>query len=305
MSHAFTTPFTPNPAPEAPSPTFFVLAEPSRPLPARRELERLLGRWLMRELSGWVQMVIVEMLGEGQVEIVEDALVRTRVDPRQADEQRLIVVRCNDRRGPRRPGFWAALCVAEALAELVEGEIVDPRCAGLGLRPRPGLRPPADARVHVVDHLGVPSSAMQGRRHWLTTIGMAHFGLPDLEIEAVPGTMTEIAGRLLLGVAQHLVDGTAAAPRPGAGPREVLVTLGEMHWALGRDPLAMPARLGRGWTRIGLARGPSRVGSWPELVSLQAPLGARRVAANHWITGAWLDLVGTSVPHPRASLARP
>jgi hypothetical protein len=155
------------------------------------------------------------------------------------------------------------------------------------------LRPPADARVHVVDHVAIPSSTTQGRRHWLTTIGMAHFGLADLEIEAVPGPMTEIAGRLLLGVAQHLVDGTAAAPRAGAGPREVLLTLGELHWALGRDPTAMPTREGRGWTRIGLVRTASR--GWPDLVGLQAPIAARTPTASHWITAAWLDLVGRPV----------
>lgn len=289
MNHAI-----PSPTLDPPIPTFFVLTSPDHALPPRGELERRLARWLLRELSGWVQLMILEMLADGRLEIIEDALVRTRVDPRQSDDQRLIVVRCQDRPGPRRPGFWAALCIAEAIAELVEGELVDPRRAGMGLRPRAGLRPPVDARVHVVDHLGVPCSSTQGRQHWLTTVGMAHFGLPDLEIEAVPGTMTEIAGRLLLGIAQHLVDGTAAAPRAGAGPREVLLTLGEMHWALGRDPMAMPAREGRGWTRVGLVRAANR--GWPELVGLQAPIGARRSTAGHWITAAWLDLVGRPVP---------
>ncbi|MFV8749777.1 hypothetical protein ACNOYE_04410 [Nannocystaceae bacterium ST9] len=298
MSHATTTiTQSTHPNDDIPTPTFFILASPDRPLPPRPELDRQLARWLLRELSGWVQLVILEMLADGRLEIVEDALVRPRVDPRQSDDQRLIVVRCHDRRGPRRPGLWAALCIAEAIAELVEGELVDPRRAGMGLRPRVGLRPPADARVHVVDHLGVPCSSMQGRQgrqRWLTTLGMAHFGLPDLEVEAVPGTMTEIAGRLLLGVAQHLVDGTAAAPRAGAGPREVLLTLGEMHWALGRDPQAMPLHQGRGWTRIGLAREASR--GWPELIRLQAPIGSRRPATSHWLTAAWLDLVGGPVP---------
>jgi hypothetical protein len=279
---------------EIPTPTFYVLASPDHPLPPRPDLQRHLARWLMRELSGWVQLMILEMLADGRLEILEDALVRPRVDPRQSDEQRLIVVRCQDRPGPRRPGLWAALCVAEAIAEFVEGELIDPRRASVGLQPRAGLRPPADARVHVVDHLGVPSSSTHGRQHWLTTVGLAHFGLPDLEIEAVPGTMTEIAGRLLLGVAQHLVDGTAAPPRTGAGPREVLLTLGEMHWALGRDPTAMPAREGRGWTRIGLARSASR--GWPELIGLQAPIAARKPSAEHWITAAWLDLVGRPAP---------
>lgn len=288
-----TLPFTPTPihaANEPPCPTFFVLAPPELELPPRRELTRELSRWLQRELSGWVQLVALELLAEGRLEIVEDALVRTRVDPRASDHQRLIVVRCPDRLGPRRPGLWTALGVAEALAERLGGELIDPRRAGFGLRPRAGLRPPADARVHVVDHLGVPSSTMHGRTHWLTTIGMAHFGLPDLEIEAVPGPLTEIAGRLLLGVAQHLVDGTAAAPRIGAGPREVLLTLGELHWALGHDPQAMASRRGRGWTRVALAREASR--AWPELVGVRAPAGARTHDAQRWLAAAWLDLVG-------------
>lgn len=287
-----------------PCPTFFVLAPASAQLPERTQLIRELSRVLARELSGWVQAVALELLTSGRVEIREDALVRTRVDPRASDEQRLIVVQCTDRLGPRRPGLWTALCVAEALAERVGGELVDPRRAGFGLRPRAGLRPSPDARVHVVDHLGVPCSRTPGQRsrHWLTTIGMAHFGLPDIEIEAVPGPLDEIAGRLLLGVAQHLVDGTVAAPRRGCAAREVLLTLGELLWALGHDPRTLPSRRGRGWTRIALVRDSGR--AWPELVSLRPPAGARQQAAEHWITAAWLDLVGIG-PAPLPTNAEP
>lgn len=287
-----------------PQPTYFVLAPAGTQLPERTQLIRELSRVLSRELSGWVQIVALELLAAGRVEIREDALVRTRVDPRASDEQQLIVVQCEDRLGPRRPGLWTALCVAEALAERVGGELVDPRRAGFGLRPRAGLRPSPDARVHVVDHLGVPCSRTPGQRsrHWLTTIGMAHFGLPDLEIEAVPGPLHEIAGRLLLGVAQHLVDGTVAAPRRGAAARELLLTLGELLWALGHDPRTLPNRRGRGWTRIALARESGR--AWPELISLRPPAGARQRGSEHWITAAWLDLVGIG-PAPLPSGVAP
>ncbi|MFO7563387.1 MAG: hypothetical protein R6X02_12150 [Enhygromyxa sp.] len=193
-----------------PRPLFFVRAPATRPLPPREELDVYLQRWLMRELSGWVQLVVLELLADGSVEWIADAV-------HGADEgsQRLIAVRCVDRRGPRRPGLWAALSIASALAELLGGAVVDPRRSLEVLGDRKPLRPPADARVRAVDHLCIPSSRGIGRRRWLSTVGMAHFGLPDLELVDVPERVSERGARLLLGVAQHLIDSSWSPPRPG------------------------------------------------------------------------------------------
>lgn len=244
-----------------PCPVFFVRAPSGRALPPSAELEEYLQRWIMRELSGWAQLVVLELLSDGSLEWIADAVhgglrgVGIGVSgqgPEQGAEQRLIAVRCVDRRGPRRPGLWAALSVASALAELLGGVVVDPRRSlevGGGGKP---LRPPADARVQTIDHLCVPSSRGLDGRRWLSTIGMSHFGLPDLGVERVPEEAAELGARLMLGVAQHLIDSSWSPPRPGDPRREVLLTVGELHWALGGEPGSIPPTRGRGSTPIAL-----------------------------------------------------
>lgn len=270
-----------------PRPFFFVRVPADRRLPSSDELDIYLQRWLMRELSGWVQLVILDLLADGSVEWIADA-----VHGAVADEgHRLIAVRCVDRRGPRRPGLWAALSIATALAELLDGVVVDPRRSLEVFGERKPLRPPADARVRAVDHLCVPSSRGLDRRRWLSTIGMAHFGLPDLELIEVPEPLTEIAARLLLGVAQHLIDSSWAPPRPGDHPREALLTIGELHWALGGEAGTIPSTRGRGWTRVAIELDVGR--AWPELLRVGPPIGARSWRdPGAWIRDAWADLFG-------------
>jgi hypothetical protein len=270
-----------------PRPVFFVRAPASRELPAPDELDIHLQRWLMRELSGWVQLVVLELLADGSVEWIADAVHGAVGGP----GQRLIAVRCVDRRGPRRPGLWAALSIASALAELLGGVVVDPRRSLEVFGNRKPLRPPADARVRTVDHLCVPSSRGLGRRRWLSTIGMAHFGLPDLELIDLPESVAEQGARLLLGVAQHLIDSSWTPPRPGDHPREALLTIGELHWALGGEAGTIPHTRGRGWTRVAIELDAGR--AWPELLRVGPPLGARSWRdPGAWIRDAWADLFG-------------
>ncbi|HLT37867.1 MAG TPA: hypothetical protein VK034_16395 [Enhygromyxa sp.] len=270
-----------------PRPLFFVRAPASRQLPPSDELDVYLQRWLMQELNGWVQLVVLELLADGSVEWIADAVHGAVTDA----GQRLIAVRCVDRRGPRRPGLWAALSVATALAELLDGVVVDPRRSLEVFGDRKPLRPPADARVRTVDHLCVPSSRGLARRRWLSTVGMAQFGMPDLELVEVPESVTQIGARLLLGVAQHLIDSSWTPPRPGDHPREALLTIGELHWALGGEAGSIPYTRGRGWTRVAIELDAGR--AWPELLRVGPPLGARSWRdPGAWIRDAWADLFG-------------
>jgi hypothetical protein len=169
--------------------------------------------------------------------------------------------------------------------------VVDPRRSLEGFGEREPVRPPADARVRTVDHLCVPSSRGQSRRRWLSTLGMAQFGLPDLELVEVPERATEIGARLLLGVAQHLIDGSWTPPRPGDHPREALLTVGELHWALGGEAGTIPPTRGRGWTRVAIELDAGR--AWPELLRVGPPLGARSWRdSGAWLRDAWADLFG-------------
>jgi hypothetical protein len=265
-------------------PTFFVRAPGGATLPDPITVERHLLRWVMRELSGWLQLAVVERITDGSVEWTSDATAQPSCGAR------VIAVRCVDIPGPRRPGLWAALSVAHALAELLGGCVVDPRrsAASFGVRAR--LRAPADGRVRAIHQLCVPSSRGRGREHWLTSVGMAHFGLPDLELVDVPDLELERGARLLLGVAQHVID-TAWLPPRDSGKREILLTVGELHWALGGDADAVPLSTGRGWTRVALQLEAER--AWPELLRLGPPSGARRWRdSGAWLRDAWTDLFG-------------
>lgn len=273
----------PPPRPHA-RPTFFVRAPANATLPSPSAVERHLLRWIMRELSGWLQLAVIELITDGTVEWTSDATAQP------SSSARMIAVRCADIPGPRRPGLWAALSVAHALADLLGGCVVDPRRCAVSFGARAQLRAPADGRVHAIHQLCVPSSRGRGREHWLSSVGMGHFGLPDLELVDVPDAELERGARLLLGVAQHVIETAWLPPRDGT-KREVLLTLGELHWALGGDADAVPMSTGRGWTRIALAFDAER--AWPDLLRLGPPIGARQWRdSGAWMRDAWTDLFG-------------
>jgi hypothetical protein len=120
---------------------------------------------------------------------------------------------------------------------------------------------------------------------------MAHFGLPDLELVDVPDAELERGARLLLGVAQHVIETAWLPPPQSACKREVLLTVGELHWALGGDADAVPISTGRGWTRVALGFDGGR--AWPELLRLGPPSGARQWRdGGAWLRDAWTDLFG-------------
>lgn len=261
-------------------------------LPKPAELERHLRRSIMRELSGWLQLTVLELLDDGTLEWTSDAIA----DPNSG--ARVIAVRCADIPGPRRPGLWATLSVAHALAGLLGGHVVDPRRSAVTFGGQPRLRAPADGRVRAVDHLSVPYSRGRDGLCWLSSVGMAHFGLPDLELIDVPTAEAERGARLLLGVAQHVIEASDAAEA-----RELLLTVGELHWALGGEVDAVPISTGRGWTRVALEFHGGR--AWPELLRLGPPSGARRWRdSGAWLREAWVDLFGSPSRSSVAGAAR-
>ena len=275
-----------------PQPCFFVHA-PRPDLPGRAALERLIRRWIMRELSGWLQLRVLELVDGGQVEWAFDVELPGALGFEVCPGPRVLAVRCVDEWGPRRPGLWAALAVAHALAELLGGSVIDAFHSAALFGPRRWMRPLADGRVHIIDHLRVPSSSAGGRCRWLSSLGLAQFGLPDVELVELPPAAVERGARLLLGVAQHLVDSGLRAPSAGSLPREVMLTVGELHWALGGELGSRPLSTGRGWTRVALTR--EQPGAWPQLLRLGPPAGARRWGdRGAWLRDAWRDLYGSA-----------
>lgn len=283
--------------PARPRPIYFVRAPAGAELPEPAVLRLYLRRWVLRELCGWAQLAVHERVADGRVEWSEDSIASRALAGGAPARERILAVRCEDRRGPRRPGLWTALCVAEALAELLGGELVDARRGWSVSAAR--LRPPADARVRTVDHLWVPSSRGGDRRRWLSTVGMGGFGLPELELVDVSDRAAQIGARLLLGVAQHMIDAAWTPPRVDGPARELLLTHGELFWALGGEQGVTPRTRGRGWTRVLLEVDHGR--AWPELLRLCPPFGSRNWrSTGAWLRDAWSDLFGP----PEASARR-
>lgn len=103
--------------------------------------------------------------------------------------------------------------------------------------------------------------------------------------------MVERGASLLLGVAQHLIDAGWSPPRAGDGQRELLLTVSELHWAVGGEADATPIINGRGWTRVAVELDDRH--AWPGVLRLRPPSGARRWPdTGAWMRDAWSDLFG-------------
>lgn len=203
-----------------------------------------------------------------------------------------------DQPGPRRPGLWGCVVIAQALAAATGGKIVDPNRKGMGGVAVEELLVRSDARVHVGRHICVPACAGPGRGTWLTTLGLRKFGVPELEMCAVQSKHVESAARLMAGVGQVLVDSDGPSLLSGRVPAALTVTLRELQWALGLRPTASTTGA-KQWTRIGLRSRRVLPRCAPRIELLPAPgyRGSRR----DWLSFALADLVG---PPRRAAQER-
>lgn len=130
----------------------------------------------------------------------------------------LVVVQASYRPGWPPVHEWAARAVAAALAEAVDGDLVD--VFGLQfLDPAAALRslPDAEGRIRLVDWVLVPYSSDDGGL-WFTTKGLRRFGLLELQAQEVPAHLTRAWGAVMTGVARRLLrtwtDGLAEPEVP-------------------------------------------------------------------------------------------
>ncbi|SCL23164.1 hypothetical protein GA0074694_3571 [Micromonospora inyonensis] len=148
---------------------------------------------------------------------------------RLAEATHVVVVRAEYRPGWPPAHEWAARAVAAAVAETVDGDVVD--VFGLQfLDPATALRslPDAHGRVRLVDWVLVPySSDADGL--WFTTKGLRRFGLLELQTQGVPDHLTRAWGAVLTGVASRLLrtwtDGLAGEEVPAFVQLPVLTTV--------------------------------------------------------------------------------
>jgi hypothetical protein len=124
---------------------------------------------------------------------------------RLAAATHLVVVQAEYRPGWPPAHEWAARAVAAAVAETVDGDVVD--VFGLQfLDPAAALRslPDAEGRIRLVDWVLVPySSDADGL--WFTTKGLRRFGLLELQAQGVPDHLTRAWGAVMTGAARRLL----------------------------------------------------------------------------------------------------
>ncbi|MFO7563713.1 MAG: hypothetical protein R6X02_13780, partial [Enhygromyxa sp.] len=105
-----------------------------------------------------------------------------------------------------------------------------------------------------------------------------------------------LMSRLLAAVRRGPAAVRTGRPRRRGSTREALLTIGELHWALGGELGSIPHTSGRGWTRVAIELDAGR--AWPELLRVGPPLGARQWRdPGAWIRDAWADLFGPPPAH--------
>lgn len=146
-----------------------------------------------------------------------------------------LVVTATDALAPPRPGLWAVLAASRAVAGELEGVLCFPHVGCLPVPSWDGMRLPADGAIVASHHVFVLQSFDGRAVGWVTTCGMADFGLPDLEAVDVPPGLGFTVARILGATAQHLIRDVQAGARrhPGNGftleiGREVRVTARDM-----------------------------------------------------------------------------
>ncbi|MEU8262850.1 DUF2314 domain-containing protein [Micromonospora sp. NPDC048999] len=148
---------------------------------------------------------------------------------RLAAATHLVVVQAEYRPGWPPAHEWAARAVAAAIAETVDGDVVD--VFGLQfLDPAAALRslPDAEGRIRLVDWVLVPySSDTDGL--WFTTKGLRRFGLLELQAQGVPDHLTRAWGAVMTGAARRLLrdwtEGLAGEEVPAFVQLPVLATV--------------------------------------------------------------------------------
>ncbi|SCF47209.1 DUF2314 domain-containing protein [Micromonospora mirobrigensis] len=148
---------------------------------------------------------------------------------RLAEATHLVVVQAEYRPGWPPAHEWAARAVAAAVAETVDGDVVDVFALQF-LDPATALRslPDAEGRIRLVDWVLVPySSDAEGL--WFTTKGLRRFGLLELQAQGVPDHLTRAWGAVMTGAARRLLrtwtDGLAGEEVPAFVQLPVLATV--------------------------------------------------------------------------------
>jgi uncharacterized protein YegJ (DUF2314 family) len=199
----------------------------------------------------WAEAHATEPLRSGIIDFVDQGLINLFIhdragmpeppddvlrayNPGETEERRFrnaanaIVIGSPDLLVAPRIGLWSVMAVARGIASQIQGGvIVDPEFPRLLSLDSLGEDLPEDGVVYVADHILIPySSDAKTGLLWITTKGMARFGLPEIEIHDAPPNLAGSLMPVLNGLAQRLVacamdlvtDSVAADATPDALP---------------------------------------------------------------------------------------
>jgi uncharacterized protein YegJ (DUF2314 family) len=291
---------------------------------------------LVAGAAEWAERDVGEPLGPALAEWGRRGLLLALVTPRAAgppepgieflrhlgpgaEEERLFVdathvvlVSSLDRIQHPRLGFWATLAASRAIAERLDGVILDPAIPRLLPVEPPDDELPGDGRLVVPRQIIVPFSIDERGLGWMTTKGLGKFGLPELEVRDVPPDLPTMLLPLVNGVAGLLVETTLKAAAENDGPPgsielgpEVRLDADTIARTYGGEPEG-PAEGVRGWTTVRLEFRRGRKGE-DDFLRLVPPAHFPE-GQGVWLHSALGDLFGTAhdirgVPGDSAAMA--
>jgi uncharacterized protein YegJ (DUF2314 family) len=191
-------------------------------------------------------------------------------------------------------GLWSALATALGIRENLQGTLFDPQA----LRIIDAAKAPTwfapDGHVAVAQHIQVPFSIQDTGLGWMTTNGLGKFGLPDLELRAIPPNLQNLS-YLMNAAAQLLVEATSRdvvkdpkAAKELKWPAEATIDHALLGRALGGYSEGSQARELQ--VAIGLRFDPHERMAHPPMIQIVKPAGFSGD------TGMWLsDILGRLV----------
>ncbi|HZH99357.1 MAG TPA: hypothetical protein VEX38_10335 [Fimbriimonadaceae bacterium] len=122
------------------------------------------------------------------------------------------------------------LQLAERLGVLTDGVIADPVAKTFKLPDEVFTIPQADELVDARDHVKIHVRP-RDKGHWLFSLGMQKFGLPELELSGVDSESLKAGGSLLLSICQNALLGAPAklGQRFGAPDNPLQVSQGGLE----------------------------------------------------------------------------
>ena len=181
---------------------------------------------LLHDAADWVGLHTEEPLRSGILDFLQQDLVNLFLhdraempeppdeilrayNPGETEERRFrnathaIVIGSPDLLVAPRIGLWSVIATARGIAgALPGGVIVDPEFPRLLPLEQMNEDLPSDGAIRVPDHILIPySSDARTGLLWITTKGMARFGLPEIEVRGAPPNLAASMMPVMNGLA--------------------------------------------------------------------------------------------------------